>query len=53
MLFLGAVIVGCLLLIVYFLIRTQNKPTLETSLTMPEPTPPAKENAKAKPATTA
>ncbi len=46
MLFLGAVIVGCLLLIVYFLIRTQNKPTLETSLTMPEPKPPAETKAK-------
>ncbi len=48
MLVLGAVIVGCLLLIVYFLIRTQNKPSLEISLNMPEQKPP--EENKAKPA---
>ncbi len=47
MLVLGAVIVGCLLLIVYLLIRSQNKPSLETSLTMPEPKAPEE---KARPA---
>ncbi len=41
MLVLGAVIIGCVLVVVYLLIRSQNKPTLETSLTMPEAKPPA------------